>query len=111
MRVNGESVWLREYLSSRSVPEKTRIEGVEYAKQAPSAKEQSAPEDVRDQAGTGAAATTELQALLTPEEEQLIRQLFPGSGPDWGARAYEVARKVAQQPPDEPDTDHIDLIG
>jgi hypothetical protein len=47
---------------------------------------------------------------LSPEEQQLIRALFPHSGPDWGAKAYRAAQRT--ETPERPEaSNHIDLVG
>lgn len=111
MRVNPESIsiWLREYRANGAKPEVPEPEGVEYARSTPRSGCGPTPAKATENEEP-LPGPTDLSALLSPEEQQLIRALFPHSGPDWGAKAYRAAQRT--ETPERPEaSNHIDLVG
>lgn len=113
MRVQGSPLAnrLQEYIASRTVARDAGVEGVEYVRDAEqSERVQRATSERADAAPPERAGAVELQALLDPEEEALIYELFPRTGPDWGARAYRSAQELSAAPPGESGGKHVDFV-
>ncbi|MDZ7373498.1 MAG: hypothetical protein ONB23_05950 [candidate division KSB1 bacterium] len=111
MRIEADPSFplLREYRAQRVTPSGGQIEGVEYVR----SPQNAAPARTVQLPGEENPAEenpAELGRLLSDEEENLIYQLFPDPGPDWGIKAYRAA-KAGSEPQPSSSRSRLDLVG